>query len=797
MNTRVLLIGGVFAIAVAAGTPRDARVQAVTPVQLKSDTTPGETAVRPKADTTSRAASVQLKPDTRSGVASDQGLVDKYCVTCHNDRTKSGNLTLAGLDAGRPGDHPETFEKVVRKVRAGLMPPAGLPRPDRVTLDAFATSLEAGLDRAVASHPNPGRRGLHRMNRTEYANAIRDLLDLEIDETTLLPADDSSEGFDNIADALRVSPALIERYTSAAVKVSRLAVGNMLLTASTVTYRVPGDLVQSGHLEGLPLGTRGGTLIEHTFPLDAEYAFKIRVRGAAIGLAAANLAGEEVEVSVNGERIKLVPAMATIDVKLPMKAGPHALGITFVRKPPAGADDIWGVYATNSGVQSVAITGPLTPSGLGESPSRRRIFACRPSSTSDEVPCARRILGTIARRAFRQPVTEDDVSTLVGFYETGRQNGTFDAGIEQGLARILVDPRFVFRVEREQAGIAPGQPYRISNLELASRLSFFLWSSIPDEELLDVATTGTLRNPDVLAHQTRRMLADPKADALVSNFGGQWLYLRELKNVRPEAPGFSENLRRSLRRETEMLLDSIVREDRSVVDLLNADYTFVDEMLARHYGIPGVRGSRFRRVPVTDEARRGLLGHGSFLLVTSVANRTSPVSRGKWVLENLMGVPPPLPPPNVPSIDESPEAAKASSLRQKMEAHRKNPVCASCHQIMDPIGFSLENFDLIGRWRTTDGGATIDATSQLVDGTRLDGPGSLRKALLNRSDVFVRTMTEKLLTYGTGRALRYYDMPVVRQVVREAGRDNYRFSALVLGIVRSDPFQMKTGESGQ
>ena len=772
MTTRSVLVGALLVFAVAASGPQ---------AQVRLTASAQATAVK-KPDTT-------MAPDTTA----DQALVDKYCVTCHNARTLSGNLNLVGLDADRPADHPEIFEKVVRKVRAGLMPPAGVPRPVRATLDGFAASLETRLDRAAAQTPNPGSHLLHRMNRTEYANAIRDLLHLDVDATTLLPADDSSEGFDNIADALRVSPALVERYTSAAVKVSRLAVGNLLLTASTATYRVPSDLAQSGHLDGLPLGTRGGTLIEHTFPLDAEYSFRVRVRGAAIGLAAANLQGEEIEVSLDGERIRLVPATATIDLKLPIKAGPHELAVTFVRKPPAGADDVWQTFAANSGVQSVAITGPLTPSGLGDTPSRQRIFVCHPQSEADEgAPgCAKRILGTVARRAFRQPVTDADLQTLIEFFEAGRKNGGFDAGIEQGLARILVDPRFVFRLEREPANVTDGKPYRISDLELASRLSFFLWSSIPDDALLDVAIKGTLHEPLVLEQQTRRMLADPRARALVTNFGGQWLYLRELKNARPETSGFSENLRQSLRRETEMLLESIVREDRSVIDLLNADYTFVDETLARHYGIPNVRGSRFRRVTVTDEARRGLLGQGSFLLVTSVANRTSPVSRGKWVLENLMGVPPPLPPPNVPAIDESPEAAKASSLRQKMEIHRGNPACAACHRIMDPIGFTLENFDLVGRWRTRDGNAPIDATSQLFDGTPLDGPVSLRKALLARSDVFVRTATEKLMTYGTGRALRYYDMPVVRQIVRDAAKSDYHVSSLVLGIVKSDAFQMK------
>jgi len=728
----------------------------------------------------------------------DQSLVDQYCLTCHNDRAKTGNLSLTGLDVSQPGDQAEIWEKVVRKVRAGLMPPGGMPRPDRAALDAFAGRLEAGLDRAASAHPNPGSSALHRLNRTEYANAIRDLLSLDIDETTLLPADDSSEGFDNIADALRVSPALVERYTAAAVKVSRLAVGNLLLSASTVTYRVPGDLAQSEHIDGLPLGTRGGTVVQHTFPLDADYSLRVRVRGAAIGLAAANLQGEEIEFTIDGERVKLLPATAQIDLKIPVKAGPRAIGVAFVRKAPPGADDIWATYAANSGVQSVAITGPLTPTGLGDTPSRRRLFTCRPKSESEETACARTILSTVARRAFRQSVTDADVDRLIPFYQAGRKSGSFDAGIEQALARILVDPRFTFRLEKEPVAVPAGQPYRVSDLELASRLSFFLWSSIPDDQLLDLAIKGRLHEPAVLEAETKRMLADPKADALVTNFGGQWLFLRELKNARPEAR-FSENLRQSFRRETELLLNSIVREDRNVLDLLNADYTFVDETLAEHYGIPNVRGSRFRRVAVTDDARRGLLGQGSFLLVTSVANRTSPVSRGKWVLENLLGVPAPLPPPNVPSIDEGSDITAIKSLRQRMEKHRQQPTCAACHKIMDPIGFSLENFDLIGRWRTSEGGSPIDATSQLVDGTPLDGPASLRRALLARSDVFVRTMTSKLLTYATGRALKYYDMPAVRAIANDAAKNNNRFSSLVLGIVKSDPFQkrVKTLEGTQ
>jgi hypothetical protein len=751
--------------------------------------------------TKSDVVAVAPKPQGGEGgsrPSADRSLVDQYCLTCHNDRAKTGNLSLTGLDVTQPGDQAEIWEKVVRKVRAGLMPPSGMPRPERITLDAFAGRLEAGLDRAAIAHPNPGTSALHRLNRTEYANAIRDLLSLDIDEATLLPADDSSEGFDNIADALRVSPALVERYTAAAVKVSRLAVGNLLLSASTVTYRVPGDLVQSAHIDGLPLGTRGGAVVQHTFPLDADYALRVRVRGAAIGLAAANLQGEEIEITIDGERVKLLPATAQIDLKIPVKAGQRAIGVAFVRKAPPGADDIWATYAANSGVQSLAITGPLTPTGLGDTPSRRRVFTCRPTSESEEAVCARTILSTIARRAFRQSVTDANVDALITFYQAGRKSGSFDAGIEQALARVLIDPRFIFRLEKEPATVPAGRPYRVTDVELASRLSFFLWSSIPDDQLLELAITGRLHEPAVLEAQTKRMLADPKADALVTSFGGQWLFLRELKNAKPETR-FSENLRQSFRRETELLLNSIAREDRSVVDLLNADYTFVDETLAEHYGIPNVRGSRFRRVAVTDDARRGLLGQGSFLLVTSVANRTSPVSRGKWVLENLLGVPAPLPPPNVPSIDEGSDITAITSLRQRMEKHRQQPTCAACHKIMDPIGFSLENFDLIGRWRTSEGERPIDATSQMVDGTPLDGPASLRRALLARSDVFVRTMTSKLLTYATGRALTYDDMPTVRAIANDASKNNNRFSSLVLGIVKSDPFQkrMKTLEGTQ
>ncbi len=729
--------------------------------------------------------------------AQDRALIDHYCIGCHNEKTRSGGLAIDKLDLAQPANSAESWEKVVRKIRAGMMPPAGMPRPDRAALDGFASQLEAALDRAAAAHPNPGTTGLHRLNRIEYANAIRDLLDLEIDPSTLLPADDSSEGFDNIADALAISPALLERYVATATKLSRLAVGDPGTTPSTVTYRVPSDLSQTDHLEGLPLGTRGGILVRNVFPLDAEYAIKIHAKSANIGLGSPGFLDEELEVMLNGERIKVAKASPSLDLRIPIKAGPQELGVAFIRKNPPGADDVWQIFPNNSGVQSVAITGPFNPTGSGDTPSRRRIFICRPASATeaDELACAKKILSALGRRAYRQPISDTDLTTFIGFYQSGRRNATFEAGIQQALSRVLIDPRFVFRFEREPENLAAGAIYRVSDLELASRLSFFLWSSIPDDELLNLAIQNKLHDPVILQRETRRMLADPRSEPLATDFASQWLYLRELKNQRPLSPAFNENLRESFRHETELLFESIVREDRSVVDLLNTDYTFVDERLARHYGMPGIHGSQFRRVPIQDDARRGLLGQSSFLLVTSVANRTSPVQRGKWILENILGSPAPLPPPNVPPLKENEGAPLPTTLRARMEEHRKNPVCAACHKIMDPIGFSLDNFDLIGTWRSTDTGEPINATGQLVDGTKLDGPASLRQALLARSDVFVRTVTEKLLTYATGRALRYYDMPAVRSIAARAAKDDNRFSALVEGIVQSEPFQMRMKQS--
>lgn len=741
------------------------------------------------------ATTTQREPD---GAA----FLQQYCIGCHNENAKVAGLMFDKLDIARAGDNAETWEKVIRKLRAGMMPPSGARHPDRKAVDDFISRLAAVIDRAAATKPNPGTTALHRLNRTEYANAIRDLLALPLDASSLLPPDDSSEGFDNVADVLNVSPLLIQGYVSAASKISRLAVGDPETSGEKITYRAPRGLSQTDHIEGLPLGTRGGMLIHHVFALDGEYDFRIARTGAGLGQASVG-GDEEIEISVNGERVYLVDRNSPRDIRLQMKAGPQTIGIAIIRKRNArGVDDLYDVLATSLGVSTVAITGPFNPSGPGDTPSRRRIFVCRPSATgrvrrSDaELSCAKQILTTLARRAFRQPVNEADVAmeTLLSFYQTGREQGDFEKGIQYALARILVDPRFLYRFEREPANLPAGSAYKLSDLEIASRLSFFLWSSIPDDELLALASQGKLTQPATLERQVRRMLSDPRSEALATNFGAQWLSLRDLKNAKPEAGDFDENLRQSLRRETEMLFNSIVQEDRSVVDLINADYTFVDERLARHYGIPNIRGSQFRRVALgPDDPRRGLLGKGSFLVTSSAANRTSPVSRGKWILENIYGVPAPAVPASVPPLKENSERTdgKVLSMRERMEEHRTNPACASCHKIMDPIGFALENFDLAGKWRDVDGKSRVDAAGELVDGTKLNGASSLRLALVDRSDAFVSTATQKLLTYALGRAVHYYDMPTVRSIMRDSARDNYRFSAIVLGIVKSTPFQMK------
>jgi len=765
-----------------------------------------------------------------------RALINRYCVTCHNEKLRTAELLLDKVDTENVSESAAVWEKVVRKLRTGAMPPFGMPRPDKTTYDSFATYLETELDRAAAAKPNPGRPVVHRLNRSEYSNAIRDLLALDTDAGSLLPADNSNYGFDNIGDALSVSPMLMERYISAAGKVSRLAVGGPTIRPVTETYPVPQLLVQDTRVsEDLPFGSRGGIAVRHYFPVDGEYVVNIRLQRNPTTLAIVGLADpHQIDVRLDGVRIKLFTvggqykgtrenlypqtktnfeylstADAPLEVRIPVQAGTHGVGVTFLKEPKGKFEAL--LHPEQAGfhfvqpddhdlpyVDSITIGGPYDAKGQGVTPSRRKIFICSPSNKSDEDPCARKILSTLARQAYRRPVTNEDIQALLNLYKDGESNEGFEAGIERALRAMLVSPDFLFRGERDPANVRPNTAYRISDLELASRLSFFLWSSIPDEQLLDAAASGKLKDPRVLEEQVHRMLADPRSAALVSNFGGQWLYLRNLREISPDLnsfPNFDDSLREALQQETELFFQSIVREDRSVVDFLNADYTFVNERLARHYGIPNIYGSQFRRVTLSDENRRGLLGQGSILTVTSFGNRTSPVVRGKWVLDNFLGTPPPPPPPNVPALKEKgPDDGHVLTMRQRMEEHRGNPVCASCHKLMDPIGFALENFDGLGKWRAADGNNPIDPSGQLPDGAKFQGPAGLRQALLGKSDQFVSTLAEKLLMYAVGRGVEYYDAPAVRKILREAARNNYRWSSLVIGIVNSAPFQMRRSQ---
>jgi uncharacterized protein DUF1592/uncharacterized protein DUF1588/uncharacterized protein DUF1587/uncharacterized protein DUF1585/uncharacterized protein DUF1595 len=755
-----------------------------------------------------------------SSPAEFRPIVERYCVNCHNERLKTGGLVLEPADLTNVPAHAETWEKVVRKLRAGAMPPPGMPRPDATTVDAFASSLVVQLD---GGEPEPGRPTLRRLNRTEYANVVRDLLGLDVDPTLLLPPDDSSSGFDNNSDVLGVSPLLLEAYLSAARKVSALAVGDMETGPGTATYRSAPDSTQTGHIEGLPLGTRGGLLVHHTFPLDGEYVISVKLLETTLGAIRGLEFPNTVEILVDGARVHtarvggdedfvastvnttevLKDVNARLIVRVKVKAGERTVAADFLRKNSSEggarlqaflrADVDTTDHTGLPQVESVSIAGPFNPTGLGDTPTRRRIFTCRATSAPAEEPCARQILTRLVRRAYRRPGTDAEIERLMAFYREGRRAANFDVGIERALRSILASPKFVFRPEVDPAALREGDVYRVNDFELATRLSFFLWSSIPDDELLDVAARGQLKQHAVLEQQTLRMLRDPRAASLVANFADQWLQLRNLRASIPdqnEFPDFDDNLRQALRRETELLFDSVMREDRSILDLLTADYTFVNERLAKHYGIPNIYGSHFRRVPVTDDARRGLLGKGAILMVTSHPDRTSPVLRGKWVLENLLGTPPPPPPPNVPLLPEG-AAGRARTMREQMETHRASPPCAGCHKLMDPIGFALENFDAVGAWRTRDAGARIDASGELTDGTHVDGVITLRNALLKRPETFVGTFAEKMLTFAVGRGLDYRDEPAVRAILRQAGATNNRFSALVLAIVESAPFQMR------
>jgi mono/diheme cytochrome c family protein len=756
--------------------------------------------------------------------AAQAALLNKYCVTCHSAKLRSGGLSLQDAKLANIPAEAETWEKVIRKLRASAMPPQGMPRPDAASLNDLAAFLENAVDRAAAAKPNPGHAAMHRLNRSEYANAIHDLLALDVDATALLPPDDESSGFDNIADVLRMSPSLMERYLSASWNISREAVGNMNIAPATATFRVRPDLSQDQHIEGLPLGTRGGILVRYGAPLDAEYTIKLRLWRNTFDLMRGMEDAHQIEISVDGNQVRLVTAGghdeflrmtanpgtfgADLDkrltVRMPLKAGPHVISASTVLRSHAEKDDLIKPFLRTTidgldimgdpSVDRLTIEGPDNPTGPGHTPSRAKIFVCSPQTQKEELPCAQKIISALLGRAYRRPLKDSDLETPLSFYQRRRNsNGDFEAGIEAALQFILASPEFLFRFEPDPSGLTEDAAYQLGDVALASRLSFFLWSSPPDDELLKVASEGKLHQHAVLQQQVLRMLADSRADALVDNFAEQWLFLRNLKNSSPDPqifPDFDDNLRQAMREETKLFFQSIVREDRSVMDLLNADYTFVNERLARHYGIPNVYGSQFRRVTLTSEDRRGLLGQGSILTVTSYPNRTSPVQRGKWILTNLLGIPPTPPPPNVPPLKENGDG-KPLSLRERMEQHRADPVCAGCHKVMDPIGFALENFDGVGQWRTVDDGSPIDPSGTLYNGVKVGGPVELRQMLAGHQDVFAGVMTEKLLTYALGRGLEYYDMPAVRKIVHAAGERDLRMSSLVLGVVESVPFEMK------
>jgi mono/diheme cytochrome c family protein len=757
-----------------------------------------------------------------SDTASGQGLVNQYCQACHNDKVKSGGFSWAKVDLTHPDQSSEELEKVIRKLRAGLMPPPGMPRPDVASTKAFVAALESGIDQAAAAHPNPGRPALHRLNRTEYANSIRDLLDLKVDVAPLLPADDMSHGFDNMADALNFSPALMDAYIRTAGKISRLAVGDIDTTPSVTTYQLSKNVSQLRHVEGAPIGTRGGLSVIHQFPIDAEYVFKMTfyysVDGPLFGKSQGK--GQQIEVSINGERVALLDIdpkrtkwddLQTAPIKV--KAGPQRVSAAFIQHFEGPLEDIvtpieYSLVDLNEAdmagltslphLHDLAIGGPYNASGLGDTPSRRKIFTCRPSA-GDDVDCAKKIISRLARQAYRRPPDDSDIEELMNLYVSERNRNGFEAGVRMAVQAMIANPKFIFRFEPAPENAAPGSNYRISDLELASRLSYFLWSSAPDDQLISLASQSKLREGHVLEQQVRRMLADPKSEALSTNFAAEWLHLQNLRDAQPDAylyPNFDSNLAQSMQRETELFFNSFVREDRNVLELLTANYTFVDEILAKHYKLPNVLGTRFRRVQISDENRLGLLGQASILTLTSVSNRSSPVQRGKYVLEVLLGTPPPPPPPNVPALAENASSGevKLLSVRERMEAHRKNANCAACHKLIDPIGFALENFDAVGAWRINDSGLPVDTKGQLFDGTKLDGPASLRQAILNHSDAFVGTFTENLLAYGLGRVIDYRDMPTVRSIELQAAREGNRFSSFILGIVNSASFQTSRAE---
>jgi hypothetical protein len=797
-----------------------------------------QNAPKPTTQTTTAPASkpaIAVAHTPASTFESQSALVKQYCATCHNDRNKNnaGGLTLQGFDAAKVGHDAEmadVAERMIRKLRSGMMPPSGARRPEAAVIDAFAASMETRLDQAAALNPNPGYRPFQRLNRAEYARAVKQLLALDVDVSAFLPPDQISAGFDNVADSQNFSATLMEGYLRAATRISTLAVGDPKAAPSATTYKVPRTGSQMQHIEGTPFGTRGGMAVMHTFPADGEYSFRMQLHSIPTGqLFGSTVRGELLEVSIDGERaavLEINPRMSEADPngmnlttpKIHVKAGTRNVAAAFVARFDAVPDDLmppidhtladsqigsgFGI-TTLPHLREFAVTGPFTVTGVSDTPSRRQIFTCRPTSAADEATCASQIIRRLATLAYRGPISAADIEGLNKFFQQGRQEGgDFEAGIRMALQAILASPKFLFRLEQAPATLRAGQTYRITDLDLAERLSFFLWAAGPDHELLKIAQRGTLRTPGVLAAQVKRMLKDPKAESLSTRFGSQWLRLQDLDKIHPDAllfPYYDHSLAAALKTETELFFDSIVREDRNIVDLITADYTFVNERIARHYGLPGVNGPEFRRVTLTDDNRRGLLGHGSILALTSVADRTSPVLRGKWIMEVLLASPPPAPPPNVPTLEETKAEAgdKLLTTRERMEQHRANPQCNSCHRVIDPLGLALENFDVTGKWRIRDNGAMVDPVGDLYDGTKMTGPAGLRAALLKHQDMFILSFAERMMTYSLGRRVEPFDMPAIRKIVRDAAKDNNRFSAFVMGVVNSRAFQMSRAEAVQ
>jgi hypothetical protein len=784
---------------------------------------------QPAASARQAAAAAPVKPATSHAPASttmlpaeQNALLKQYCVTCHNDRTKAGTMSLQAFDTADVLEHTELAEKMIRKLRAGMMPPAGARRPDAATLSGLAAAMETRIDRAAALNPNPGWRPSQRLNRAEYTRAVKDLLAIDVDVNQFLPADTISDGFDNIADTQTISSTLMEGYLRAASQISRLAVGDRHASASSTTWKVPRTASQMRHVEGAPLGTRGGLSVLHTFPADGDYLFKIMLHMGPTGdLFGGPYRGEQIEVSIDGVRAALMDINPRMNEQDPngltmqtptvhIKAGQHRVSAAFVQRFEGPADDlimpiehtladtnIGEVFGTTAlaHLRDFTVAGPMSVTGVSDTESRRRIFTCRPTSASEESACAADIIRKLAGQAYRGPVPQDDFKDLMSFFERGRKQGDFEAGIRLAVQAILASPRFLFRIEQTPAALRAGQTYRINDYDLASRLSFFLWGSMPDAELLKAASQGTLRTPAVFEKQVKRLIADERSSALATRFASQWLRLQDVEKVRPDHHFYSywdTTLSRAMVRETELFVDSLIREDRPVTDLLTADHTFVNERLAKHYGIPNILGDEFRRVTIADVNRRGVLGQGSVLLLTSIADRTSPVLRGKWIMEVLLGSPPPPPPPNVPALEETKavDAGKTLSTRERMEEHRKNPACTSCHKVIDPLGLALENFDVTGVWRIKDNGSPVDPVGDLFDGTRLDGPIALRNALMKHQDVIMLSFTESLMTYALGRRVEHYDMPTVRQIARDAKAKNYRFSAFISGVANSAAFRM-------